>query len=238
LTSKNRAGGESQALDHYCTPIRHTLAILEHVTHGVPLLDPCAGEGRILEAAEIAGYAEVHGIEVQPQLAAQAAVAGYGVLIADALAPDLAWPEVPLIVMNPPYTHAEAFVRKALATVTPKRGTVAALLRLGWLAGKGRGQLFAEIGLPDVYVVPRPSFCLSVKCACGWRATYPTGTPRKSITCGNAQLDHARPCTRSRLSFSTSDSADYAWFVWSTMWDLKGRESLISRLDLPEDEAA
>lgn len=229
MTAKGRAGGKSQPFDHYATPVRHTLAILQHLPAGVELLDPCAGEGRILEAARMAGYTKLCGIELQPKLAKAADAAGFPVLVGDALDPANPWPAVPLIVTNPPYSFADAFVEKACATVDPLGGTVAFLMRLDWLAAQGREELLAKVGMPDVFVVPRPSFCLSVKCkACGWRATYPIGTPRKSIVCGNAQIA-IQPCVRSDLSFSTTDATNYAWMVWGPE-----RQAIVRRLSLPE----
>lgn len=62
-----------------------------------------------------------------------------------------------VIVGNPPYSHAEAFVRKALADVRDD-GCVAFLLRLGFLASARRYSLM-QAHQPDVLVLAeRPSF--------------------------------------------------------------------------------
>ena len=44
------------------------------------------------------------------------------------------------IVMNPPFKDAEAHVRHALQLL-PDRGTLAVLLRMTWIAAKGRADL-------------------------------------------------------------------------------------------------
>lgn len=67
------------------------------------------------------------------------------------------WGEVPpdVVITNPPFSLAEQFVRRALAST---RGQVAMLLRLGWLSSAKRAPLLHEMP-PDVYVLPdRPSF--------------------------------------------------------------------------------
>ena len=60
----------------------------------------------------------------------------------DALDPDRSWGKPELVVMNPPFKLAMAFVQRALVEVLPRglgrAGTVAALLRLNWLASLGR----------------------------------------------------------------------------------------------------
>jgi hypothetical protein len=65
---------------------------------------------------------------------------------------------VDLVVGNPPYAQAEAHVRAALADAPG--GTVAFLLRLGFLAGQARGEGLWRDHPPDrVHVLSRrPSF--------------------------------------------------------------------------------
>lgn len=62
---------------------------------------------------------------------------------------------VDAILMNPPFSLAEEFVRACLARTL---GPVAVLLRLGWLSSARRQPLVRELP-PDVFVLPdRPSF--------------------------------------------------------------------------------
>lgn len=63
-----------------------------------------------------------------------------------------------LIVMNPPYSLALPFVAAALEVVRSQAGTVAALLRLGFLASRKRRDWW-QSHPADVYVLSeRPSF--------------------------------------------------------------------------------
>jgi hypothetical protein len=64
-------------------------------------------------------------------------------------------PEV--VIGNPPYSLAEAFVRRSRSLWPGAQ--VMFLLRLGFLASAERASLWADAGHPDVYVLPdRPSF--------------------------------------------------------------------------------
>lgn len=81
---------------------------------------------------------------------------GGGVRIQDFLRADLL-DEAPwdVAIMNPPFSHALAFVERCLELVP--RGYVCALERLNWMAGP-RAKVFRR-NMPDVYVLPdRPSF--------------------------------------------------------------------------------
>lgn len=145
--------------DFYETPAWASRALLPHLPACSRVLDPCVGKGAILAA--FGWPPRAWGIEIQPELAAVAA-ASCPVVTRDALAPD-PWLLDPieghaqLVVMNPPYLLADAFVRRALAEVS-KGGTVAALLRLGFLEGQARAALHREHPA-DVLVLPRrPSF--------------------------------------------------------------------------------
>ena len=65
---------------------------------------------------------------------------------------------VAAIVGNPPYSHAEAHIRHALAVVRPG-GTVAFLLRLAMLEGQKRAAFWREFPPVAVHVLSkRPSF--------------------------------------------------------------------------------
>lgn len=63
------------------------------------------------------------------------------------------------VIGNPPYKHAEQFVRKSFNLLTP-RGEMIFLLRLAFLEGQARGKgLWCEIPPRFVYVLSkRPSF--------------------------------------------------------------------------------
>jgi hypothetical protein len=157
-----------------------------------------------------AGAERVTAVEVDP--AREAELRGLGPRVrstcADFLAADPLSLAADLVITNPPFSRAEAFVRHALAATAPG-GTTALLLRLSFLAGGKRAALF-RASPPDIYVLStRPSFAAVVTCAadaddCGWKGVFDIGspTPKKCPACGGP------------VSKSTSDSSEYAWFVW------------------------
>jgi hypothetical protein len=149
--------------DFYETPQWCTQEVLHRLPDGA-VFDPCAGTGAILRACILAGrYA--HGVELDAGRASSP-VPGVGSRLSqgDGLAALEA--DHPLIVMNPPYATAEAWVR---AAVRPGR-VVAVLLRLGFLASTSRKALFLDVGTPDVHVLTRrPSFTGGTDCTdYGW----------------------------------------------------------------------
>lgn len=65
--------------------------------------------------------------------------------------------DVGLVLTNPPYVLAEQFVRRARRWCP--NAELMFLLRLGFLVSKERAKFYAEMGTPDIYVLPnRPSF--------------------------------------------------------------------------------
>lgn len=200
-THKTKA---ERGLDFYETPKGVVDLLIPHLPCASGVLDPCAGKGSILQAlaAHPEKFSGLRGIEVDE---AHTGSHPHPTEYDDAL--QVGWGSPRLIVMNPPFGLAQAFVEKALAEVAPG-GTVAVLLRLAFLASVARSGFHRALPA-DVYVLAeRPSFCLSVTCAdkvgCLWRTTLPTGSarPRSCPRCGG------------RVKISSSDSADCAWFSW------------------------
>jgi hypothetical protein len=160
--SATRMPRGERGLDFYATPAWCVEALLPHLPRG-RVLDPCCGDGAILRVVADAWKLvedEVYGIELDEVRAAEAArrLPRSEIARENALAV-ASWPcgYGLSVVMNPPYTFAEAFVRRALAEIAPG-GTVAALLRLGFLEGQARAA-FHRAHPADVLVLPRrPSF--------------------------------------------------------------------------------
>lgn len=154
MSSTNR-GGQRHPDDFYATPAWCTRAILPHVltSEARRVLDPACGEGAILDVVAGASRAMVYGLEADPARAATARGRGFDVECCDALT--LPGWAADVIVMNPPFSLALEFVQRALC----QRGaTVAALLRLAFLASQRRAA-FWRAHPADVYVLPkRPSF--------------------------------------------------------------------------------
>jgi hypothetical protein len=133
----------------------------------------------------------------------------------DAWGTDLSNPEFPVnflmdsterycTLTNPPFSCAFEFCQNAVA----HSQHVFMLLRLAFLASMERRDWFRKHEPSCLFVLSkRPSFVMSVTCAvkCGYKKLIPIESPRPSAcpTCG-------RP-----VKVSTSDSADYAWFMWS-----------------------
>ena len=211
MSSTNR-GAERNRDDFYATPAWVTLAILPHLDirpndrEGFDALDPCCGDGAILDVLRAHG-ATTFGIELDADRAAEAIRRGHHVECADALT--ASWPAVPLTITNPPFSLAQEFVDRSLEAARPL-GTVAFLLRLAFLESAERAA-FHKSNPSDVYVLAnRPSYCAVVTCAangktgCGWTVTLPTDAerPKRCLACGG------------KVKVTTSDSCAYAWFVW------------------------
>ena len=219
--------------DYYRTPRWCVDLIRDHIPPKLPsgahvdaeICDPCAGDGAILEAfceegepgEDLVADHLLRALELEASLADRMRPSAYHratttrtpLVVRDALSAE-PWGCLGHVVMNPPYSRAEEFVRRALREVEPHGGCVFALLRLGFLESAGRVDLHAEYP-SHVYVLPsRPSFCLSVRCrdrrGCGWRAQL-SPDDRSPQEC---------PACRGRLAMSRTDATAYAWFAWGT----------------------
>lgn len=143
---------ERDPRDFYRTPATAVEAILPHLTAGGIALDPCAGDGAILDVLKDSGRFElVAGLELDINLQA-ACAKKHACLQVDAFVGD--WCKPDIVVMNPPFKHALPFLERALKEAPE----VACLLRLGMLAGIKRS-VFWQAHPADVFVLPkRPSF--------------------------------------------------------------------------------
>jgi len=130
-------------------------------------LEPCAGAGTIIEAvaarrADVAWAA----VEIQPKYEAplrklipsQAHVA-IGDFVALAIEPREYPPLFAVSISNPPYSLAEAVIRKSQKLA----GVTAMLLRLNFLGSQERAD-WLRVWAPDIYVLPdRPNFNPTLK---------------------------------------------------------------------------
>jgi len=158
--------GKRRPLDDYPTPEWAIRAIAFHVA-GARVLDPCCGAGAILDVFRERG-SSVSGIEISEERTDAARAKGHDVIRANAL--EVEWPKADLIITNPPFTLAQEFAEKALASVAGG-GTVALLLRLGFLEGKKRLAFHRANGSSVFVLASRPSFTGDGKCdssAYGW----------------------------------------------------------------------
>lgn len=130
-----------RALDNYPTPATAVHALLDHAERegwigaGSEVLDPACGAGSILDVARERGHS-TRGLELHAGRAAQAQARGHRVQRVDALSAP--WPGCNVILMNPPYSHAEAFLSLALGVYRGRSRVICALLRMTFLGSVRR----------------------------------------------------------------------------------------------------
>jgi hypothetical protein len=152
-TNRNLAANPRDPRDWYRTPAWAIEELVRAIPAFHPTLDPCAGDGAILEAVKgVYPDSEMQGVEQDSFLVSQAAKAGFSLLKGDGLS--LSWKNE-TVLMNPPYREAETWVRKGIR----EADTVAVLLRLGFLSSIKRHPLFLNHPPALVLVLSkRPSF--------------------------------------------------------------------------------
>lgn len=136
---------DSATNDYYATDPRAVEVLLqnEYFQDADAIWEPACGEGHISEVLQTAGFAV---------LSTDLVDRGYGFGGEDFLnntAPDSSWPGH--IITNPPYKYAKEFVEQALRLVAPGR-KVAMFLKLTFLEGQGRRELFRDHPPKTVYV--------------------------------------------------------------------------------------
>lgn len=156
-------------LDAYWTPenLAGQLVELLALAPGTVALEGHAGGGAFVRAANAAGC-KTYAIDIQQTVGLTQATEGFSMgtdfLQTRAMGEDKlfvnalqVFPRPQWVIGNPPYADAEAHVRKALEIATDG---VAMLLRLGFLAGRGRADGFwKDWPLTELYVLSqRPSF--------------------------------------------------------------------------------
>jgi len=243
MSATNR-GSERVPNDSYPTPRWAVRRFLEAATATLPRgtwLEPCAGAGVIVE--EIDGYADkLIAIEIDPSfqkqlgLVLKRAGSKAGPMIGDYLQIPS---KVDVIITNPPFSLGFEVAKKA---VTEARH-VALLLRLNFLGSgtkSGRSD-WLRANPPDVYVLPnRPSFAASVRCVSKFmlggahapesalpeeaRAHVGSTCPWRVVLPVEAERPRMCPWCAGRVSCSTTDATEYAWFVWHTYQEADPRQ--------------
>jgi hypothetical protein len=123
------------AADLYETAPEAVEMLVRHVPLQGPVLEPSAGRGAIVRELRRNGL-KVHASDLYDHQAEAALEIEIGV---DFLSM-VSMSGCRSIVMNPPFRDAEAHVRHALQLL-PDGGTLAVLLRMTWIAAKGRADL-------------------------------------------------------------------------------------------------
>lgn len=124
--SQRNSGYTRYTHDEYETPAWCTAALVPHLPSApARIWEPAAGSGKMVRALQDAGYAVI-GTDIATGddfLKAQSARAS-------------------IIVSNPPYSHAQAFIEHALALTKPVGGMVCMLLRCDYDSAATRQHLF------------------------------------------------------------------------------------------------
>ena len=150
--------------DYYPTPewcARHIPVRLA----GHTILDPCPGQGHLMRAIEKYHDPErVLGIELDAERAAIA-----GVPCSNALDENTSWPDVNMVVTNPPFSLAAEFVERAIRPINDIETNLCAvimLLPISWLEPAKKRERLLLSGLDRIHVLPRrPSFTRDGRCA-------------------------------------------------------------------------
>jgi hypothetical protein len=203
--SSTARGGKRSPADFYATPSWTVRAFLKRCDLPRGLwLEPCAGDGAIIKAVnEVRSDVVWTACELRPETEPVLQASASKVVIGDFL--KLVPPPVKYFdvsITNYPFSIAMEMLLHNLQFSY----YVVSLLRLNFFGSEKRNAFFQQY-MPDVYVIPnRVSFAISVSCKkCDWAEIFPLGTtdyPRKCPTCG------------SKVTISTTDSIEYAWFVW------------------------
>jgi hypothetical protein len=127
--------------DFYPTPVRATESLLQAESFEGDIWEPACGDGAISKVLEAAGY-RVASTDLVDR--------GFGESRIDFLMEHKT--RAPNIVTNPPFKLAVPFVRHAL---TLTAGKVAMLLKIAFLEGIERAELFANSPLARVHVFSR-----------------------------------------------------------------------------------
>lgn len=221
-TAPSANEGIGDESDFYRTPAWCMRAILRHLPAFWTVIDPCAGDGAMLDAirdvpranrggipfAHVCG-ASLRGFEIDEKRFDVARAKHPGVRRADALAPETYWGFFDVATLNPPFSLAEEFVRRAIAEAAPQRATVAALLRTSFLESRERVDLHREHPA-DVFVfASRPSFV---------DKDAPRPCPRcmagKQLHRGDVERGKCTKCSGKTWVKGGTDSASYMWAVW------------------------
>ena len=142
LGSSNHTVDQREAFDYYATDPKAVEMLLEMEIFAPVIWEPACGEGHITKVLQ------AHGYEV---ISTDLIYRGFG----DPEPMDFLTETFPDfegdIITNPPYSAGLEFVKRALETVRPG-GKVAMFLKVQFLEGKRRGELFAKTPPRTVYI--------------------------------------------------------------------------------------
>lgn len=154
--SSTSRGGKRSPSDNYGTPLWCVHRALEAID--LPdgrWVDPCAGTGNIIQAVRmLRPEVQWKSYEVRPECLEPLVNIDSNPTIVDFTSVNLRPRPCQVVIMNPPYRHAQEFIEKSLQFADH----VVVLLRLNYLGSQVRNT-FMRNDCPDVYVLPnRPTF--------------------------------------------------------------------------------
>lgn len=138
----NLRHADAEPHDYYATEPKAVELLLEQEEFSPVIWEPACGEGHISKVLGQHGY-QVRSTDLVDR--------GYGEGNLDFLQYPSDGTLEADIITNPPYKHAKEFVEKALETVAPGQ-KVAMFLKLTFLEGQGRRELFKNNPPETVYV--------------------------------------------------------------------------------------
>ena len=152
LGASNHTEGEREPNDYYATDPKAVEALLDRETFNHYIWEPACGGGHISGVLKRAGY-DVRSSDIINRGYADTEILDF-LELSDK---DIDCPRD--IITNPPYKYAKEFVEKAIKISNPNT-KIAMLLKLTFLEGKGRRELFDEAPPKYIYV-----FSSRTKCA-------------------------------------------------------------------------
>ena len=148
LGARNYAKNDREANDYYATEPKAVELLLEHEQFSPYIWEPACGEGHMSKVLES------HGFNV---LSTDLIDRKYGTGGVDFL--KKTGTEIPRdIITNPPYKYAKEFVEHAL-NISADGTKIAMFLKIQFLEGKARRQLFDKYPPQTVYVSSRRLRC-------------------------------------------------------------------------------
>ena len=138
--ASNHSDTELEVNDYYATPPSAVEMLLELENFSKSIMEPACGQGHIAEVLKSHGYTVC---------ATDLVNRGYGVWGVDFF--NINEPTDMDIITNPPYSMAKEFVEHAMEIVTDGH-KVAMFLKLTFLEGQGRRELFRKYPPKIVYV--------------------------------------------------------------------------------------
>ena len=148
LGASNHTDKERQNEDYYATTPKAAELLLELETFSPNIWECACGEGHLSKVFESKGY-NVRSSDLMDR--------GFGETETDFLGIDnLEWNGD--VITNPPYKYAQEFVQKALQII-PRGNKVAMFLKLQFMEGKGRKNLFLKNPPKTIYVSSSRLMC-------------------------------------------------------------------------------